>query len=224
MNYTGANRCTAGSPTQLNVTVQPLPGPAGSITGTATVCGGANGVSYSVGSVTNAVSYVWLLPPGAAIASGAGTNNITVNFDPLASSGNITVYGNNSCGNGTSSPAFAVTVNPLPDTAGAITGSSSVCQGAAGISYSVAPVANATGYMWTLPAGASIASGSNTNSITVDFSPTTVSGMIMVYGTNSCGNGVAGPGFEVSVNPVPPTPVITLTDMVLHSDAPVGNQ
>jgi hypothetical protein len=40
---------------------------------------------------------------GASIASGAGTNSITVNFSGAATSGSISVYGLNSCGNGTSS-------------------------------------------------------------------------------------------------------------------------
>jgi hypothetical protein len=222
VNYTSANGCSAGTPTQLNIAVLPLPGP---ITGTAAVCGGANGISYSTGTITNAVSYVWSLPAGATIATGAGTNSITVSFDPLASSGNITVYGNNPCGNGTSSPPFVVTVTPLPATAGVITGETVVCQGETGIIYSVTPIANATGYVWTLPAGATIIAGTNTNSITVDFNSSSVSGMITVNGTNSCGNGAVSPDFTVTVNPVPPTPVITL-DLTgqLMSNATAGNQ
>jgi hypothetical protein len=225
VNYNGASGCSAGTPTQLSVTVQPLPGSAGAITGTAAVCGGATGISYSVGAITNAASYVWILPPGASIATGAGTNNITVNFDNLASSGDIKVYGNNPCGNGTTSSPLAVTVTPLPGNAGVITGEAAVCQGETGIIYSVEPIANATGYMWTVPAGATIVSGSNTNSITVDYTLTAVSGMITVYGTNSCGNGTNSPDFSVTVNEIPPAPVITVTDdIILHSNAAAGNQ
>ena len=121
VNYTNSGGCTAPNPTQLNVTVNTIPGPAGSITGTSTVCGGATGVAYSVATITGATSYVWTLPAGATIASGANTNSITVNFATNASSGNITVYGNNSCGNGAASPPFAVTVNALPGAAGSIT-------------------------------------------------------------------------------------------------------
>jgi M6 family metalloprotease-like protein len=82
---------------------------------------------------------------------------------------------------------------------GAITGISSVCQGETGISYSISPVWNATGYIWTLPSGATIASGNNTNSILVDYDPTATSGIIQVQGTNSCGPGQASPDFEVNV-------------------------
>ena len=42
------------------------------------------------------------------------TNAITVNFAMGAASGVITVTGTNSCGSGTVSPDFSVTVNPVP--------------------------------------------------------------------------------------------------------------
>jgi len=116
--YTSATGCPAITPTVLNVTVNPLPGPAGSITGTAAVCGGASGVAYSTPVISGAVTYVWTLPAGATIATGSGTNSITLNYAANASSGNITVYGNNMCGNGPASPPFLVTVTALPDPAG----------------------------------------------------------------------------------------------------------
>jgi hypothetical protein len=204
--------------------VNPLPGAAGSIKGTAVLCGGTSGVAYSVGSVLNATTYVWTLPAGATFATGGGTNSITVNFAANASSGNITVYGNNLCGNGSSSPPFAVTVNPFPAAAGVINGQASVCAGNMGIAYMVAPIANATGYTWTLPAGATIASGASTNSILVDFGNNAASGTITVTGTNACGNGTVSPDFPVTVNPIPPDPTITLTGLLLTSSAPSGNQ
>jgi hypothetical protein len=224
VNYVGPTGCMAGTPTSLLVTVNPLPGTAGTITGTASACGGTTGVYYTVAPVANAVAYVWTLPAGATIASGEWTNSILVDFAPDAVSGNITVYGNNLCGNGASSPPYAVTVTPLPAAAGAITGQSAVCIGAAGVGYSVAAIANATGYTWTVPSGATIASGNNTNSITVDFGPSAVSGNVTVLGTNTCGNGTVSPVFAVAVNAVPPAPVITLNGEILGSDAPAGNQ
>jgi len=224
VNYTNTFGCQAYNPTQLNITVNPLPGPAGSIIGTATVCGGATGVAYSVAAIAGASNYVWSLPAGASIASIANTNSITVNFAANASSGNITVYGNNICGNGATSPPFAVTVNPIPAAAGNITGPASVCQGTSGEVYSVSPITNATGYLWTVPSGAMIISGANTNSITVDFSTVAVSGNITVLGTNSCGNGTVSPNFAVTVHPIPAAPVVTNTGYILYSSAPTGNQ
>ncbi len=224
VNFINPSGCSPTSPTQYNVTVSTTPGAAGSITGTATVCAGAQGVAYSVGTITNATTYVWTLPTGATIATGANSNSITVNYSATATSGNITVYGNDICGNGTVSPPFPVTVNPLPANAGTITGPAALCQGATGVVYTVPAITNATGYMWTVPTGATIMSGANTNTITVDFGATATSGNITVMGTNSCGNGVVSPNFAVTVNPIPPTPVVTNTGTTLQSTAASGNQ
>ena len=225
VNYTNGNGCTAITPTLISITVNPLPGAAGTITGTVTVCGGAQGITYSVASVTNAVTYVWTLPAGATIASGALTNSITVNFAANASSGNITVFGNNLCGNGGSSPPFAVTVTQLPVAAGMISGDDSVCEFEQGIVYSVPVIANATGYVWTLPDGAFISSGMNTNSITVDFWTAYAPGIITVKGTNSCGVGTISPDFHVMIGPMLPAPFITVVDDIsIVSNSTAGNQ
>ncbi len=186
--YTAANGCV--STNNATVVVSPLPFAAGAISGTTPVCQGQSGVAFSIGAVTNATGYNWTLPTGATIAAGANTNSITVNFATNAISGNVTVAGTNSCGSGTSS-SFALVVNPLPVAAGVISGSNSVCQGQTGVVYTVPAIANATGYNWTLPSGASITAGANTSSITVSYSGSAVSGNVSVFGTNACGNGTS---------------------------------
>ncbi|TSA29305.1 MAG: hypothetical protein D4R67_02225, partial [Bacteroidetes bacterium] len=223
VTYTNASGCSALAPTVYNVTVAGLPGPAGSITGTSDVCYNSTGVSYSVAPITNTMYYVWTLPAGATFASGEGTNSITVNFTN-ASSGNITVYGNSLCGNGSTSPPFPVTITQLPGAAGTITGSSIVCEGDEDVAYSVPAITGATGYRWTVPDGALIVSGDYTPNITVDFAMGASSGAITVYGTNFCGDGPISPDFDVTVNPKPEAPKITLDGDVLSSDAPEGNQ
>lgn len=223
VNYTSTSGCAAATPTTFSVTVNPLPASAGAITGTSVVCGGATGVIYSTMPLTNAVSYVWSLPFGATIIAGANTNTITVNFNSNASSGNITVTGNNLCGNGGTSAPFPVTVNPLPAAPGAITGPTAVCKGSTAVTYSVAPIANATSYVWTVPAGVTIVSGGNTNSIIVDFTNLSVSGNITVHGNNTCGDG-STEMLSVTVNDVPVTPVISVVEYTLTSNAPAGNQ
>jgi hypothetical protein len=224
VNYTNVNGCQALNPAQFNVTVYSLPAATGPITGSANVCAGVTGVVYSVAAVPGAISYVWTLPAGAVNSTGSLTNSITVDFAANASSGNIMVYANNLCGNGSASPPFAVTVTPLAGAAGTITGPASVCQGATGAVYTVPIIAGATGYIWTVPAGATIMSGGNTNSIVVDFSASAVSGNITVLGTNTCGNGVVSPNFPVTVNPKPPTPVVTSLGWIASSSEPLGNQ
>ena len=224
VTYTSQAGCNAASPTVLNVTVNPYPYPAGPISGSSNVCPGANNIAYSVTPINNATSYVWALPPGASIASGAGTNSITVDFSSNASSGIIFVWGNNLCGSGSNSPPFSVTVDPLPGSAGPITGPSDVCTGTTGVVYSVEIISYAAGYDWTVPTGVVITSGNNTHIITTDFSSTAVSGNITVQGTNSCGTGTVSPDFFVTVKTTPPIPVVTNTGDTLHSSSPTGNQ
>ena len=224
VNYTNASSCSAVTPSIYNLFVNPLPNGAGAVTGTASLCAGTSGVAYSCAEILNATTYTWTLPAGATIATGAGTKSITVNYSASAVSGSITVAGTNSCGNGPASPAFAVTVNPLPANAGAITGSASVCAGATGVAYSVPTIANATAYVWTVPAGATITSGATTKSIVVTFGATPGTGSITVKGTNTCGNGVVSANFNVTINAIPAAPVATAAGAVLTSSAASGNQ
>ena len=94
-----------------------------------------------------------------------------------------------------------------PAAAGDITGTGTVCQQQTNVTYSVAPIANASGYMWTLPPGASIVSGI-TNSISVNYSAGASSGNVAVYGTStSCGNGLPSANFPVTVIPTVPVSV-----------------
>ena len=193
----GVNTCGAGDTSYLNVTVNQLPSAAGVISGTSPVCQGANPVAYSVGSIANATSYVWTFPAG--ISSAQTTSSIDANFSTIAQSGLITVKGLNTCGYGTSS-TYSVTVNPLPDAAGAISGTSPVCQSANGVSFTISPLQNATSYVWTLPTGAT--TSSTTESASINFSTTATSGLISVAGLNACGTGTAST-YSVTMDPLP---------------------
>ncbi len=83
-----------------------------------------------------------------------------------------------------------------------ITGNNTICQGDMGVAYSIDTIANATGYTWTIPLGATIITGQNTNAITVDYSDTAVSGMVTVAGINPCGSGPSQQ-LPVTVNNLP---------------------
>ena len=198
-----SNPSIIGSNNGTNLTVQQTIGAAGVITGTATVCAGQNSVAYSVAALTNATTYNWTLPSGATIASGSGTNSILVNFSSGAVSGSVTVSGANTCFAGTSSPAFNVTVNPLPTALSAITGSSP-CVGQTA-AFSVTSNPTAVSYNWTLTGGGTIVSGSGTNSITANF-PSASTGTLSVSGVNTCGSGTASTlAINVIAQPASPT-------------------
>ena len=192
----------SGTPTSnaATLTVSALPGSAGSVNGTATVCQNTGAYAYSIASVSGATGYTWSLPTGASITGGSNTNNITVSYSSTATSGNIIVTPTNTCGNGTASAAFAVTVNQLPSALGAISGATTSCSGI-GQTYSVASVNGATSYTWTLPNGWT--GSSSTNSITA--TPSSNSGNVLVTANNSCGSTTAQT-LAVSVSSAPAIP------------------
>jgi hypothetical protein len=115
VNYLFASGCTAPSSTIYPVTVNPLPGASGIITGTAVLCQGSTGIAYSVAIVANTTSYTWVLaPPTAGTISGV-TNFVTINWSPaFIGTAHLSVFGVNSCGNGAISPTFPILVNPNP--------------------------------------------------------------------------------------------------------------
>ena len=185
----------------------PLPVKAGTISGTAIVCQGQNSVVYTVPIITNATSYIWTLSTGAIGTS--TTNSISVNYSNTALSGDITVFGRNEFGDGSSSK-LSISVNEKPGKTGIVTGKTTVCASEKGISYSIPVVDKATGYLWTLPNG--VTGISSTNSITVDFANNADSSYIVVAAVNDCGAGDTTQLF-VNVNPLPDNGVITNVDL-----------
>ncbi|MBL0046873.1 MAG: T9SS type A sorting domain-containing protein [Bacteroidetes bacterium] len=91
-----------------------------------------------------------------------------------------------------------------PDSAGAITGESFVtaCINQNLISYFIDSIPYASNYSWSLPPGASFFGDSTSNSITVNFSAFSASGLIQVKGQNACGDGVASELF-IDFIPIP---------------------
>jgi hypothetical protein len=170
-------------------------GAAGSITGSASVNAGANGVTYSISSVSGATTYAWTVPSGATVASGQGTTSITINYSCAAASGNVQVTPSNGTCNGGSS-SLSVTVTGV-GAAGTITGSASVNAGASGVAYSISSVSGATSYTWTVPSGATIASGQGTTSITVNYACSASSGSVQVTPSNA--NGCSGTPANLAV-------------------------
>ena len=212
-----SNNCGDGIPSVFTVTVNPLPAPAGVISGPDPVCQGLTGVNFSVPAVQSATSYTWTIPTGVNLVSGVGTNSIITDFTASASSGTISVNGSNSeCGNGLTSSRF-ITVNPLPSPAGAISGPSPVCQGATVQSYQVPPIPDATNYLWSF-SGPGATLTNNGNTILADFSVSATSGSFFVTGHNNCGNGMVSAAFPVVINPIPDVS-LTICNALTTTDA-----
>ncbi len=106
-----------------------------------------------------------------------------------------------------------ITVNPsAPGPAGAISGSSPVCFGQSGVTYSILAVPTASNYVWTVPAGVSIVSGQGTISLKVDFTALAVSPVsISVYPENGCGPGNPAQTISVIITPTVGTPTAITT-------------
>lgn len=219
VSYTNSNGCSSLNPTVLNVIVSTLPTP--TIIGNNITCINS---SYDVYTTEEGKSgYQWSLT-GGTIVTGQGTYQVEVDWTS-AGMQTISVNWANESGCFAANPTvLSVEVKPMPGPAGIITGADEVCAGEQGVPYSINAIPNVLNYVWTVPQGAVIVSGSNTNSIRVDFAPDAISGNITVYGENICGSGPSASIF-VNINPIPPTPVITADEnYLLTSSAPEGNQ
>ncbi|MEI7664352.1 MAG: hypothetical protein WCK34_19245, partial [Bacteroidota bacterium] len=96
----GQNDCGVSTTVSKSVTATSVPDAAGAITGKDTVCKSQGNYIYSVPVITGATQYVWTLPAGVTITAGQGTNTVTLLIGATAQSGNISVLGQNNCGNG----------------------------------------------------------------------------------------------------------------------------
>ncbi|MBE0648566.1 MAG: hypothetical protein IH596_12370 [Bacteroidales bacterium] len=79
----------------------------------------------------------------------------------------------------------------VPGSAGVISGPDTVCKSANSVTFSVDPIPNASHYSWTVPPGAVITAGNETDSVDVWFGPASGSGNLSVYGYYYCGTGVS---------------------------------
>jgi hypothetical protein len=221
VGVSASNACGSSSITTLAITVNPLPTQASIISGTNTVCQGVNSVTYIANNLNNGLSYTWSTPNGCNIISGLNTKTITVNYDNSSTSGIMSVYGTNGCGDGATKNK-AITVNPLPDAAGIISGSTSnnVCPLSTNINYSITPVANATSYTWLYPSGYSVSGGANTNSIFLDATLNASNGGIKVVGTNACGAGDTSSVLNVNIAGLPTQQicVVTVDSSSVHNE------
>ncbi|SOC78708.1 Por secretion system C-terminal sorting domain-containing protein [Salinimicrobium sediminis] len=215
------NDCGTSVVQTFAVTVKPgTPPTPASIFGSDIVCPGTS-ETYSITPIDGATEYIWTLPSGWT--GNSTTEEITVTT-AQSGSGTITVKAKNDCGTGPAA-SFAVSVDkPAPVMSGTITGPAEVCSTATNLVYSIPAITNATDYIWTLPSGWSITSGTGSNSITV--SATSSSGNISVMAKNTCGDSSPSANFVVnSVSGAPATPGAISTSLPSTAICPpVNNQ
>jgi hypothetical protein len=194
---TASNACGTSATTSQYVTKKPLPPP--SISGPASVCA-LTTATYSVAPSAGATSYNWMVPTGMTITSGAGTTQITVSLAPPTVLGNMRVDAVNACGY-VVGPIMFITGH-APSVPGTLSGPSNICGFTSG-TYSIPPVAYASGYTWTVPSWMTITSGAGTTSITVVATGTPANGAVSVAATNVCGTGTARVLNVTTASPIP---------------------
>ncbi len=188
-SYTDPNGCSSNAFTPILVNVCSCVSPAqpGSSTGNKYICKSSAGNVFSVVPVAGATSYNWTVPVGATITSGQGTNSVIVSFSSTQVTGNLCVNASNACGTSVSTCRALTVVTTKPGTPASITGPLIPCANTSGNVYACPAVANAEAYNWEVPTGATIVSGANTNSITVDLASSFTSGYVRVSATNCAG-------------------------------------
>lgn len=175
----------AGDVEDYGVYINPVEvAPVADFSGTPTTLCVGNSVSFSDLSTNTPTSWSWTFTGGTPSSSTAQNPTITYNTPGTYQ---VQLTATNTGGSDAETKVGYITVNGVPSNAGAITGSVSECDDATAVAYSISTVSGATGYTWTVPAGATVASGQGTTNITVDFG--TTSGNVAVTPTNSCGNG-----------------------------------
>jgi hypothetical protein len=173
---------------------------------------GNNGVSpntthtngtWGLGGGGGSVGYGWCnCGGGGGGYSGGGSGQINASGGGGGSINNGTNQSNtagNNAGNGIVIITYS-TSGSVPATPTSISGNASICIGAGAQTYSISPVAGATGYTWTVPAGSNITSGQGTTSITM--TPGSTSGNVTVTADNSCGSS-APATFTLTINALP---------------------
>ncbi|WP_421939937.1 DUF7507 domain-containing protein [Pedobacter sp.] len=144
------------------------------------VLGGlTDGVSYTINYSKAGVAQ-------AAIVQTAVSNTLTISGLSAGNYSNITVT-NRGC---PSAATAATLVGPAPASPASITGNAAVCAPASAQSYSVAAVADATGYTWSY-SGTGVTINSTGNTATLNFAANATSGTLSVSATNTCGTSIA---------------------------------
>jgi|GEM_PF-1581600 len=148
------------------------------------VCPGST-QTYTITTIAGATGFKWYAPSNASISGSQFNSSATLIFNANYVKDTLFAEVSNYCG---VSPKTSVIVKTVPNIPSSISGPVSVCANQNGVGYSISPVNGATSYQWTVPSGATIASGQNTTSVSVNFG--TTAGNVKVRSGNACGYSV----------------------------------
>ncbi len=145
-------------------------------------------VTYCVASIPGATSYRWTIPLHATVVGSSNSSCIIIRFDDHYAGGFVCVKATSVCGTGSQSCINVPLLTKKPQVPGAISSSAQICSVPVTVVYSIAPVANATSYSWSVSGtGLLLVSGQGTTSITVNVSAGFTSGTVKVKASNCIG-------------------------------------
>lgn len=163
------------------------------------VCANTNGVQFKIKPIEGYSSISWSSPAGTTIVN-SNDSIVTIDFGAGFTSGDVTATATHLCMVTSRTASVSQGITRVP---GNITGPN---YGACDTTYiySISPVAGASGYLWTAPAGATIIGAANGLSVIVQFSYGYTIGVLSVVAYNSCG--LAGGSRNYTVRGVPQGP------------------
>jgi hypothetical protein len=214
-------RVSAGSISDVSDAPFKILGRVNGFAGSGAACN-AGEITFTWTAVTNATQYDLLVLNNTSgefdvMASNvSGTTYTATGLTPNASYW-FTIIAKNNTTNAVSDRANAINVTASNGggglgAVGSISGNQTICGAQNNIAYTIAAVAGATTYNWTVPAGASIVSGQGTTSISVNYTAGASSGNISV----NAGNGTC--------NTAPSSLAITIGSASIAAPTGGGNQ
>ncbi|MEZ4939989.1 MAG: hypothetical protein R3D58_03915, partial [Saprospiraceae bacterium] len=204
------NTCGAGTQSCQTVTVTPVVGQPGPISGPMDACS-SDQLDYSIVDVPDASSYNWTVPANATLLSGQGTTDVVVRWN-TAGSGDVCVRAQNSCGN-SAYTCLTVNTTAAPTNPVFLPGNFAPCESST-LNYGVTPQVSFDDYQWTYDNGGDITAGQGTPNITVDWLGAG-DGQLCVTATSSLCNVDRTACKSVVVQPLPPAPEYISYDDIL---------
>ncbi len=210
VSYVDENNCASNNSTVYTVDVKDLPVP--TIDGDFDVCQGSEDIIYS--TEMGMSNYVWTVSSGGTITSGAGTNEITVDWNASGTQTVSVIYDDtNSCGAATAT-VENVTVYSLPIIS--LNGENSVCFGS---TESYTTETDMTQYDWNVTGG-TIVSGDDSNSIMVQWNTSGAQTISVNYVNQNGCSAATDAVLGITVNDLP-VPKLTGNNVVCINETGV---
>ncbi|MGB3181226.1 MAG: T9SS type A sorting domain-containing protein [Cyclobacteriaceae bacterium] len=139
----------------------------------------------------------WVLDPNQTSVTGPSIDIIPA-YGNIPASGNVTIRAtiDGNCGSGAVTSELVVAIGP--EAPAAITGPDCISDPGQNVTFSVDPVDRADSYVWSLPSGWSIVSGTGTNQVVVD--PSENLGTVTVKAKNCVESGETSLAVNVGPN------------------------